>query len=168
MNTDLERKYNMLRGDNYRLMKKLDYYESGKAFESLKAKYEKEIIRLTHRLAASEAMYKNLSEKNKKNIAENNRLRNIISEKDSELQDVIKEYEGMLDEYKNLIDELRKQINDLEGTIKKMSAQLNRDYTNSSIPYISRLENDPFDVNTLINYGVTTEEVAGRLSAIFI
>jgi hypothetical protein len=44
MNTDLERKYNMLRGDNYRLMKKLDYYESGKAFESLKAKYEKEII----------------------------------------------------------------------------------------------------------------------------
>jgi hypothetical protein len=30
------------------------------------------------------------------------------------------------------------------------------------------LENDPFDVNTLINYGVTTEEVAGRLSAIFI
>ena len=28
--------------------------------------------------------------------------------------------------------------------------------------------NDPFDVNTLINYGVTTEEVAGRLSAIFI
>ena len=34
--------------------------------------------------------------------------------------------------------------------------------------FISRLENDPFDVNTLINYGVTTEEVAGRLSAIFI
>ncbi len=27
---------------------------------------------------------------------------------------------------------------------------------------------NPFDVNTLINYGVTTEEVAGRLSAIFI
>ena len=140
MNTDLEVKYNKLRGDYYRLSKKLDYYESGKAFESLKAKYEKEIIRLTHRLAASEAMYKNLSEKNKKNIAENNRLRNIISEKDSELQDVIKEYEEMLDEYKNLIDELRKQINDLEGTIKKMSAQLNRDYTNSSIPS-SRDEN---------------------------
>ena len=34
--------------------------------------------------------------------------------------------------------------------------------------FISRLENDPFDVNTLINYGVTTEEVAGRLSSIFI
>ena len=34
--------------------------------------------------------------------------------------------------------------------------------------FISRLENDPFDVNTLINYGVTTEEVAGRLSDIFI
>ena len=34
--------------------------------------------------------------------------------------------------------------------------------------FISMLENDPFDVNTLINYGVTTEEVAGRLSSIFI
>ena len=34
--------------------------------------------------------------------------------------------------------------------------------------FISRLENDPFDVNTLINYGVTTDEVAGRLSATFI
>ena len=34
--------------------------------------------------------------------------------------------------------------------------------------FISKLENDPFDVNTLINYGVTTEEVAGRLSSIFI
>ena len=34
--------------------------------------------------------------------------------------------------------------------------------------FISMLENDPFDVNTLINYGVTTEEVAGRLSSVFI
>ena len=34
--------------------------------------------------------------------------------------------------------------------------------------FISRLENDPFDVNTLINYGVTTEEVARRLSSVYI
>ena len=34
--------------------------------------------------------------------------------------------------------------------------------------FISMLENDPFDDNTLINYGVTTEEVARRLSAVFI
>ena len=34
--------------------------------------------------------------------------------------------------------------------------------------FILRLENDPFDVNTLINYGVTTEEVARRLSSVFI
>jgi hypothetical protein len=134
MRTDLEVKYDILRGDYYRLSKKLDYYESGKAFESLNVKYEEEIKKLQNKLAMSEDSYKKMSEKNNKNIAENARLRKIISEKDSELTNVIKEYEDMLDEYKNLIDELRKQINDLEGTVKKMSAQLNRDYTNSSIP----------------------------------
>jgi hypothetical protein len=134
MRTELEVKYDILRGDYYRLERKLEYYESGKAFESLKAKYEKEIKKLQNKLSMSESSYKRMSENNNKNITENARLRRIISEKDSELQDAIKEYEGMLDEYKNLIDELRRQINDLEGTIKKMSAQLNRDYTNSSIP----------------------------------
>ena len=134
MRTELEVKYDILRGDYYRLSKRLEHYESGKAFASFKAEYEKEIRRLSNKLTMTEASYKKLSEKNTKNIAENNRLRTIISEKDSELQEVIKEYEGMLDEYKNLIDELRRQINDLEGTIKKMNAQLNRDYTNSSIP----------------------------------
>ena len=134
MRTELEEKYEILRGNHYHLSKKLEYYESGKAFESFKAKYEKEIKKLQNKLAIAESCYKKLSEKNNQNIAENSRLRKIISEKDSELQDVIKEYEGMLDEYKNLIDELRKQINDLEGTIKKMSATLNRDHTNSSIP----------------------------------
>lgn len=134
MNTDLEVKYNILRGDYYRLCKKMDYYESGKAFESLKAKYEKEISRLSNKLSMSEVSYKKLSEKNNKNIAENNRLRKVISEKDSALQDAINEYEGMVDEYKNLIDELRKEIDELKGTIKKLNAQLNRVYTNSSIP----------------------------------
>jgi hypothetical protein len=46
MSTELEVKYNILRGDNYRLSKRLEYYESGKAFESLKAEYEKEIKKL--------------------------------------------------------------------------------------------------------------------------
>ena len=34
--------------------------------------------------------------------------------------------------------------------------------------FVSSLKDDPFDANTLINYGVTTEEVAERLSAIFL
>jgi hypothetical protein len=46
MRTELEVKYDILRGDNYRLSKRLEYYESGKAFESLKAEYEKEIKKL--------------------------------------------------------------------------------------------------------------------------
>ena len=106
MRTDLEVKYDILRGDYYRLSKKLDYYESGKAFESLNVKYEEEIKKLQNKLAMSEDSYKKMSEKNNKNIAENARLRKIISEKDSELTNVIKEYEDMLDEYKNLIQPL--------------------------------------------------------------
>ena len=55
MNTELEVKYNILRGDCYRLSKKLEYYESGKAFESLKADHEKEVRRLSNKLSAAEA-----------------------------------------------------------------------------------------------------------------
>ena len=110
MRTELEVKYDILRGDYYRLERKLEYYESGRAFESHQAKYEKEIKKLQNKLAMSESSYKKMSENNNKNIAENARLRKIISEKDSELQDAIKEYEGMLDEYKNLIDELRSTL----------------------------------------------------------
>ena len=36
------------------------------------------------------------------------------------------------------------------------------------LDFISALDNDPFDVNTLINYGVSTQEVIERLSAIFL
>ena len=134
MNTDIEKKYNILRGDYHRLSKKLEYYETGKAFESLNKKHTQEIKSLNFKLKRSECAYKKLSEKNTKNIREIGRLRDVIAEKDSELDGLVKEYEGMLDEYRNLIDELRKQINDLEGKVKKMSAQINRDYTNSSIP----------------------------------
>ena len=134
MNTDIEMKYNILRGDYYRLSKKVEYYESGKAFESLNKKYEKEIKSLNFRLQRSESAYRKLSEKNTENVQEIGNLRDVIAEKDKELDGLVKEYEGMLDEYKNLIEELRRQINDLEGKMKKMSAQINRDYTNSSIP----------------------------------
>ena len=43
MSTEIEVKYNILRGDYYRLSKKLDYYESGKAFEDLNKEHDKEI-----------------------------------------------------------------------------------------------------------------------------
>lgn len=69
-----------------------EHFFTEEQFESLKAKYEKDIKRLQNKLAMSEASYKRLSENNNKNIAENARLRKIISEKDSELQDTCDHY----------------------------------------------------------------------------
>ena len=45
---ELEVKYDILRGENYRLSKKLDYYESGKAFETLQRKHDEEIRSLKY------------------------------------------------------------------------------------------------------------------------
>lgn len=152
MRTELEVKYDILRGENYRLSKKLDYYESGKAFETLQRKHDEELRSLKYKLQRSKAAYAVLSENNRKNVNEIGRLRDVIAEKDRELDGLVKEYEGMLDEYKNLIDELRKQIEDMEGKMKKMSAQLNRDYTNSSIPS-SKEENHKKIANSRVRSG---------------
>ena len=43
MRTELEVKYDILRGENYRLSRKLDHYESGKAFEAFQRKHDKEL-----------------------------------------------------------------------------------------------------------------------------
>lgn len=152
MRTELEVKYDILRGENYRLSRKLDYYESGKAFEALQRKHDEELKSLEYKLRRTEARYDVLSENNRKNVNEIGRLRDVIAEKDSELDGLVKEYEGMLDEYKNLIDELRKQIEDMEGKMKKMSAQINRDYTNSSIPS-SKEENHKKIANSRVRSG---------------
>ena len=152
MRTELEVKYDILRGENYRLSRKLDHYESGKAFETLQRKHDEELRSLKYKLQRSEAAYAVLSENNRRNVDEIGRLRDVIAEKDSELDGLVKEYEGMLDEYKNLIDELRKQIEDMEGKMKKMSAQLNRDYTNSSVPS-SKEENHKKIANSRVRSG---------------
>ena len=152
MRTELEIKYDILRGENYRLSRKLDHYESGKAFEAFQRKHDKELKSVKNKLQRSEAAYAVLSENNQKNVNEIGRLRDVIAEKDRELDGLVKEYEGMLDEYKNLIDELRKQIEDMEGKMKKMSAQLNRDYTNSSIPS-SKEENHQKIANSRVRSG---------------
>ncbi len=152
MRTELEVKYDILRGENYRLLKKLDYYESGKAFEMLQRRHDQELRSLEYKLQRSKAAYALLSENNQKNVNEIGRLRDVIAEKDSELDGLVKQYEGMLDEYKNLIDELEKKIKEMEGKMKKMSAQLNRDYTNSSIPS-SKEENHKKIANSRVRSG---------------
>ena len=131
---ELQVKYNILRGDYYRASKRLEYFESGKAFEKERKAHEKQIHSLEYRLNRAESDYKKLYAKNNENIREINRLHSVIAEKASEAEDLEKEYQKTLDEYKQLIEEMRKEIDTLKGTIKKMTAQLNRDYTNSSVP----------------------------------
>ena len=127
MSTEIEVKYNILRGDYYRLSKKLDYYESGKAFEDLNKEHDKEIHSLQYKLKQSERDYEKLLARDEKNIKEIDRLRQVIHDKDDEAEELIREYRNSLNEYKKLIDELKKQIDDLNGKVKKMSAhRMNR------------------------------------------
>ena len=81
MRTELEIKYDILRGDNYRLSRKLDHYESGKAFEAFQRKHDKELKSVKNKLQRSEAAYAVLSENNQKNVNEIGRLRDVIAEK---------------------------------------------------------------------------------------
>ena len=145
-------KYDKLRGDYYRQSKRLEYYESGQAYEALIKKHEKETRSLQYALKRSEEKFRKLCEKNEKNKAEIDRLRRIISEKDDEADRLIKEYDEQLKEYKRLIDEMRKQIEDMNGQMRKMSAQLNRDYTNSSKPS-SKNENYKKIANSRVRTG---------------
>lgn len=132
--SELEVRYDILRGDLYRAEKRLAYYESGEAFASLEKKHEKEVRSLNYALSLSRRSHKKLSEVNEQNKEEIDRLRKKIVEKDEEASRLIEKYEKDLETYEKPIREMEKKISEMEGKIKKLSAQLNRDYTNSSLP----------------------------------
>ena len=68
--------------------------------------------------------------------------------------------------------EFKKHKKDILRIITEMEVEKIDDLPSSVLEditeFVSRLDQEPFDVNTLKNYGVTTEEVADRLSAVFL
>lgn len=68
--------------------------------------------------------------------------------------------------------EFKKHKKDVLRIITEMEVERIDDLPSSVLgditEFVSRLDQEPFDVNTLKNYGVTTEEVAERLSAVFL
>lgn len=68
--------------------------------------------------------------------------------------------------------EFKKHKKDVLRIITEMEVERIEDLPPSVLEditeFVSRLDQEPFDVNTLKNYGVTTEEVAERLSAVFL
>lgn len=131
---DLEKQYNILRGEYYRQGKLLEYYKSGEAFEALNKKHDKQIKSLEYKLEVSK---RELSKQKDKSIKDKERIDNlkeIVIDKEKEFNKLYDEYQKKISEYEKLIKEMEIKINDLEGTNKKLTAQINRDFTNSSIP----------------------------------
>ena len=131
MEINFEQGYNMLRGENYRIQKELDYYRSGlaesDAFRKLKQTDDKKI----HSLEWALDLAKKRDKKNRQTIkdqqAEINHARERYEKK-------YREYEEAYDKYQREIEDMQKEVEKLKGIISKLSAQINRDYTNSSIP----------------------------------
>lgn len=130
----LEKQYDILRGEYYRQEKLLKYYESGDAFEKLNKKYEKEVNSLKYKLEVSKKQLAKQKEKSLKDKEEIERLKDSVVDKEKEFNKLYEEYQKKISEYEKLIKDMEIKINDLEGTNKKLTAQINRDFTNSSIP----------------------------------
>ena len=134
-NTDDLLKINdLLRGENYQLQKKLDHYESGKAFEIFKRKHEKEVNSLKYQLEAAKKQLEKSKEKAKKDKEETDRLKDTLIEKQDRFNELYEKYEKKISEYEKLIEDMERKIKDLEEKNKKLSAQINRDFMSSSIP----------------------------------
>lgn len=131
---ELEKQYNILRGEHYRQEKLLEYYESGKAFEVLNEKHIKEVNSLKHKLEASKKELTKQIEKSLKDKEEIDHLKDAIVDKEEEFNKLYDEYQKKISEYEKLIKDMEIKINDLENTNKKLTAQINKDFTNSSIP----------------------------------
>jgi len=132
--SSIEIKYDILRGENYQLSKELEYYRSGRHCEKIRTVYEDEIRSLRHQLEMSKKQLGKSREKAVKDKAEIDRLRNVIIEKQEKADELYQEYEKKISDFEKLIQDMEKQIKDLEEKNKKLSAQIKRDFTNSSTP----------------------------------
>lgn len=150
----LETRFNILRGDFYRLNKKLDEYdlkkenEINKISESYKreirkleidnkaiiSSYEQKIKLLNKDIQKHENRINTLIEKNNNLLRGLKHFEHLYLSKEDELKKQKEEYDKAIAEYEKFIEELKKEVDELKEKNKKLKASLNRDYTNSSIP----------------------------------
>ena len=146
-----KKSYDIQRGINYRLTKELDTLKA--SYESkLEAKYSKEIHSLNYALQLADAKLKKAKSDSRKKTQHINHLHDEILNTEDEIERIRNEYDKKIEEFEKMIEQMRKQVEDMEGKIKKLSAQLNRDYTNSSIPS-SRDENHKLIANSRVKTG---------------
>ena len=125
---DYRQEYNKLRGEVYRLNKRVEELENSSFIETLIDKYESKISRLTNKLDISN---KNVTKYKDKYIEANKEivsLRKELLDKDNE-------------------------INDLNDKIVKLEAQLHKDASNSSIPS-SKDDNHKIIPNSRVRTGL--------------
>lgn len=135
--TDDPEKINaLLRGENYQLRKKLDRYETkwDSLQKSLEDKHAREISSLKYQLDTAKKQIEKSKEQASKDKKEIDRLRDAVGEKEEQFNELYEKYEKKISEYEKLIEDMEKKIKDLEDKNKKLSAQITRDFTSSSIP----------------------------------
>ena len=150
----LQTRFNILRGDFYRLNKKLDEYdlkkenEIKKISESFNKKirqiendnkalirsYEVKIKALNREITFHNERIKKLEEKNNNLLKGLKHFEYLSFSKEDEIKKKEKEYDEAIKEYEKFIEDLKKEVDELKEKNKKLKASINRDYTNSSIP----------------------------------
>lgn len=146
----------LLRGQNYQLKKKLDHYvmKWDDLSKSLEEKYKEEIRSLKYQLESSKKENEKAKEKAKKDIEEISRLREKIGEKEDKFNELYEKYEKKISEYEKLIEDMERKIKDLEDKNKKLMSQINKDFTNSSIPS-SECQNRKIISNSRVKSGLS-------------
>ena len=125
---DYKLEYNKLRGEVYRLNKRIEELENSSFIETLVDKYESKLSRLTNKLDISN---KNVTKYKEKYIKANKELMSLRQ---------------------SLIDK-DNVINDLNAKIVKLEAQLHKDASNSSIPS-SKDDNHKIIPNSRVRTGI--------------
>ena len=125
---DYKLEYDKLRGEVYRLNKRIEELENSSFIETLIDKYESKISRLTNKLDVSN---KNVSKYKEKYIKAN--------------KEVVSLRQQLLDK-----DNI---INDLNAKVVKLEAQLHKDASNSSIPS-SKDDNHKIIPNSRVRTGI--------------
>jgi len=132
------------------LEKKLEAYASGEKYTQLKKQHKQELAKKDKEIKQLKSEGKRSSQRHKKNIndwyvvveeIERECLKKIeslvktIKNKEQTIDQAyeeIRKLQDLIDELKSTIEEMAKQLEEADGKIQKLTAQVNKDYTNSS------------------------------------
>ena len=105
-------------------------YESGSEYEKIQKEYRKQIAEMEDRLARSQRETQSMKVRYEEALKDYFSATEDLNK--AELK--IEMHDSILSEKDAEISRLKFLVSELEGKVQKLTAQINRDYTNSSIP----------------------------------